>query len=255
MRDLSRATPGQLLTLLQRHELIPTATAERPYLVLAHGRTLSLHSSFAEQGVGDGAVLTLVSRGTAAATPERRALDYETFEASFPQGGPVVSAWSAYRSLGDADGLRPTTRPERAQVYVLDLELALPTEATSSHDRWRVRLDASQGTYPHSQPEAHILGQPRPWNPHIRPTDGWICQGTLWLPTKLLAFFVVDILRTLNFDFGHDPRSYEGHFSSGAVNWWRSKRAGQPLHRDILPTVLTPQSRAVRDLDDLFGPL
>jgi len=255
VRDLSRATPAQLLTHLQRHELIPPATAERPYLVVSQGRTLSMQTPFAEQGVGDGAVLTLVSRGTAAATPERRTLDYETFAASFPQRGPVVSGWSAYRSLGDAETDTPTTRPERARVYLLDLTLPLPTDALSTHDRWRIRLDASQSSYPHTAPEAHVLSYPRPWNPHVRPSDGWVCQGTLWLPTKLLAFFVLDLLRTLNFDFGHDVRSYEGHFCPDAVNWWRSQRGGRPLHLDVYPTVLTPQARETRELEDLFGPL
>lgn len=254
VKDLSRATPGQLLQVLQRNQLIPAESAERPYMVFANGASLSRDTPLGPQGVSDGAVLTLVSRGTGAATAERRALDHATFAASFPRGRGVVSDWRAYRSLIDADANRPTTHPERTSVYVVDLALRLPTSENSSHDRWRVRLDASSSEYPHREPSAHMLGHPRPWNPHVRESDGWVCQGSLWMPSKLLAFFVLDIVRVLNFDFGVPAESYSGHYSSSAVDWWR-RRGGLPLHRGIYPTVITPQTQAKLELDDVFGPL
>ncbi len=258
VKDLGRATPGLLLQLLERCGAIPAATAERPYLVLANGRTLALTEPFAAQGVVDGSLVTLVSRGTGAATEGRRSLDYETFAASFSPASGVVKGWTAYRSMADAHCGRPTTKGHMASVYEVGLNLNVPIDAERWHSEWRVRLDASGGTYPDKAPEAMVLGSPVPWNPHVRP-DGWVCVGTLWRPEKLLAFFVLDLLRVLNFDFGIPAESYDSHYSPRAVKWWR-KRGGGPLHwGSVYPAVLTPEAlaqvRHADPLDALFGPL
>jgi hypothetical protein len=255
VKDFQRATPGHLMTLLIQRELIPAESAVRPYLLQCEGNPVDRAVPFAAQGIVPGSVLTVLTRGIAAAPADRRRLDWETFRTSLPQGGKVVRAWRAFRSIPDAERGVATQDGALAAVYDVELHLALPTSATAAADRWLLRLDASLSQYPQSAPRAHILTSPRPWNPHVRPADGWVCNGTLWRPSKLLAFYVLDALRVLNFDFGMDAGSYDGHFAPDAVGWWRDLRGGRPLHQGIYPTILTPQAQTFVTLQNLFGDL
>jgi len=252
--DLGRATPRALMQFLVTAGVLPAERADRPYLVLGGDRTLAPDEPFTNQGVADGAVLTVITRGLGAATDARRFRDHATMVASFPPGQPGVERWTAYRSVASAESRRPTTDPALAAVYDVTLRLRSPTGPDRYHDEWTVRIDASHDVFPHKEPNAHFRGRIRPWNPHVRPTDGWVCPGTLWLPTKLIAFYVLDILRLLNFDFGVTPAKQDGHFQPEAVEWWRDRHRGAPITPRAYPTVLTPE---LQDLvaPPMFGPV
>jgi hypothetical protein len=186
---------------------------------------------------------------------ERRILDYETLAASFPDSGGTVAGWCAFRSVAAAHVGETTRDPAQAAVFHVWLDIASPVEADTIARSWCVRLDASGASYPTTPPIAHFLAPNRPWNPHVRQVDGLVCVGTLWLPSKLLAFYVLDILRVLNFDFGLDPHAQLGHYQPRAVSWWLDRHAGRPLASGVYPTIVTPDVRRVIEdrADDPFG--
>jgi hypothetical protein len=86
IKDPERASPSLLLSYLERLGVLPVELPDRPYMVLAEGKRLVPHETFARQGVRDRSVLTVVTRGLGAAdarpapthfaTPERRVLDF-----------------------------------------------------------------------------------------------------------------------------------------------------------------------------------
>lgn len=107
------------------------------------------------------------------------------------------------------------------------------------------------GNYPFSTPTAVVVSRPLPWNPHVHPQMGLICQGGFWADAEGQALAVqlaIHIARLLNFD-EPDQAGYDG-YNAAAIDYWRRVLQRRPLTPGypypMLPSHLTHRGESPR---------
>lgn len=100
-------------------------------------------------------------------------------------------------------------------------------------DQHEIELTLPAG-YPMTKPEARMLTRPQPFHPNWFGSGIW-CSGDDWNPTEGLGFFVLRMVRTLQFD--PDITNPSSPANREAAVWYtqRLPRGEFPCDHSVLP--------------------
>jgi hypothetical protein len=165
------------------------------------------------------------------------------------QMSSTIMRVEAYRTARDLAQRRhaiiDTGQGGEAAVYLLKYNIRSLVGPNKYHVGFECSIDLlAGGNFPFTEPIAHFISRPFPWNPHVLRTggSGLVCLGSIWSKGRtLLAHVAVHIAKLLNWD---EPlqHGYRG-WAPNAVSYWERVLKRTPitpgLAYPVLPSELT----------------